>query len=442
MKLCLMRHCHAEEGEREDRQRGLTDLGEAQAKIMHDFLKLAEIEPDIIITSQFARAIETAEAVQRKDTPIKKTAALDPPAFTCDVDTDKAWRGILKLAGDAKKVLVVTHGPLIEPLLASVAFAFNHIEWEHGSIAYVNTSESKFRWFVTPKLAAHILGEDPDDVENPPDLVEAAAAVAVELATEIAFRESLNRAEKASVVDPLIGQVKKALRIRWNAQLKAFENHGLPLLKDALDARQTLPSNAGPPDDEKRKALAVLGIRHQQFAVKFRNATRAAYDAGADLVAGKLVKPKEATKKHPQFPGPTREPEEVEDDLDETTEDRASTLVDHAFRDSLGYAALVIGARQMFKGWSEGENSRADTVALQEVSSAYHDGGRDYVNDWRGGNGPVEKLWETEDDPCEVCEANADMGSIDSEAPFDSGDFEPPAHPNCRCSLSYQAVSE
>jgi len=38
-------------------------------------------------------------------------------------------------------------------------------------------------------------------------------------------------------------------------------------------------------------------------------------------------------------------------------------------------------------------------------------------------------------DPCEICAANADQGAVDVGTEFDSGDTEPPAHPNCRCSL-------
>ena len=49
-------------------------------------------------------------------------------------------------------------------------------------------------------------------------------------------------------------------------------------------------------------------------------------------------------------------------------------------------------------------------------------------------SGP-QKRWIADDDACEVCQANADQGWIDADDTFDSGDDEPPAHPNCGCDL-------
>ena len=149
---------------------------------------------------------------------------------------------------------------------------------------------------------------------------------------------------------------------------------------------------------------------------------------------------REGPIKRPSLPGPTREPEELEDELDGTTEERASTLIGNAFKDGLAYSALVLATREMFKSWSDEEDqtSRGETTALAEISGAYHDGGRDFARDYPG---DVEKLWEIEDDDaCEFCQANAEMDWIPDDAPFDSGDFEPPVHPNCRCSVSYRTV--
>lgn len=423
MKFYLMRHAHAEEGQREDPDRSIDEIGELQCEVMRRWMKKANLEPDIIITSKFQRAIETAEAIQRK-AEIKQTPALNPPEFTCDADTDAAWKAILKIAGDAKDVLVVTHGPLIEKLLASVAFGLDErLHFEHGSMCYVNTDESRLRWWMTPKLAAHITGEaDPKDVENPPSVEEIVEAL----------RESLNVPDRRAVVDPLIATVRKALRIRWRAQLRQLETNGLPLIQDELEARITTQAPSG----DKRRVLAALPLRHAGFAKKLKKATQAAYDAGADRVAEQLpAKVAEAPQppKKRNLPGPTREPEELEDDLDSTTEERVNGLLDHAFEAGLTYSALVMGARELFDGFDE---TRGETTALSEISGAYHDGGRDAAAAY---DGEVEKLWETEDDnACEDCQANEDMDWIPEDAPFDSGDFEPPAHTNCRCSVSYR----
>lgn len=471
MKIYLQRHAHSEDGDRMDDSRGLTDIGVEQCAVMRKFLKKANIRPDLIICSKFKRAIETSEEMQRKDTPIKQTSALDPVEFSVDIDTAKAWTAILELAGDAKSLLVITHGPLIQPLLASVVFELSErFEWEHASVAYINTNEGEpgeqtkvFRWYATPKLAAHIVGHpDPKSVETPQEELVEALVLAEQLG-------GLAIPEHRAIIDPLVARVAKGLRIRWRAQLKILEEKGLPNLKDAMDARTTLPSPASAPQGEKDKALAVIPMRHSGFQVKFRKAVRAAYDAGASRAAGQLPEKAisyqasdarlmqdarlttsdfghsleeekqvvEAPRK-PTLPGPTREPEELEDDLDQTTTERTGNLIDQAFKDGIGYAALVLATREMFNGWGTGGVSRAETTALMEVSGAYHDGGRDVARDYPQ---DVEKLWEIEDDDaCEECQANADMDWIPDDAPFDSGDFEPPAHPNCRCSVSYRTA--
>lgn len=446
MKLYLMRHAHSEEGDRMDDSRGVTDIGFEQIAVMRKFLKKANVKPEVILSSKFQRAVETAEGVQRKDTPIKFSSALDPVEHDVDVNVANAWKAILSL--DVKTALVVTHGPLIQPLLASICFEFvpELIRWEHCSVAYINTTdpEHRFRWFATPKLAAHIVGyKDPKAVESPAEVELAAALIeALELS------ENLGLPSRRVIIDPLIAKVRKALRIRWMTQLKKLEIHGLPLLQEALLHVQTLaPRGIRTPDHDKRLALATIPLHHAGFAVKFKSATKDAYAHGALKVQDQLPAPvQEAAKPKapPHLPGPARDPEDVEDELDGTTSDRVSTIIDRAFGSPLTYAAMVGLIRDEFQNWGkaeDGETSRAETVALQEVSTAYHDGGRDFVDDWRGGNGPVEKRWNAEDDACEICLENEAEDFIDSEAPHSSGEGEPPAHPNCRCEEEYRAIA-
>jgi hypothetical protein len=162
-----------------------------------------------------------------------------------------------------------------------------------------------------------------------------------------------------------------------------------------------------------------------------------AYDSGAALAQAQLPKPREAKAKPtlPTLPGVARTVTDLEDELDDTTQKQLGDTISKSYTGDLTHAAVLGLVAAQFKEWA---GDRSDTVALNEVSEAYHGGAADFVNDWRGGNGPVLKTWDTEDDPCDDCQANADMEAIDSEAPFDSGDDEPPAHPNCRCSISYE----
>jgi len=440
MNLYIMRHAEAQEGDREAIDRALTPNGVKQAKAVAEFFDLVDIKLDLIITSQMNRAQQTAEAFD-EDIPRKITPQLAPDAMA-----EKAWQTINKLADGKDEVLVVTHGPLIHFLLAVPCFQFDpDKEWiHHGSVVKLNMADTEgqyFRWKLSAKLCGKIVGIDTKHVNLTEELLKLTDVF------EFLSRESLAIPDRRVVIDPLVVKLQKGLRIRWNSQLKNLEEKGLPHLKDSLDQRATLPSNAVAPHGEKAAALATIPMRHKQFAVKFRKATNAAYDAGADRVSEQLPVPslqrakQEVTEAKPlkrKLPGPTREPEELEDELDDTTQDRVGNVIDQAFKEGLTYAATVGLVRSTFQGWSEadeGETSRAETVALAEVSGAYHDGGRDVAREYPG---EVEKLWETENDPCEECQANADMDWIPDDAPFDSGDSEPPAHPNCRCSVSYR----
>src|SRR5277367_4463951 len=129
-----MRHCLTDPGPQMDAERTLDATGEEQAHVMRKFLKAVNVKPDVIISSDFARTLDTARIMQRGDTPLFTSAKLRP-----DGTAEKAWTAIVKLAGDAKVVLIVTHGPLIYPLLNSVAFCFaDSRSWTftHGAIAY------------------------------------------------------------------------------------------------------------------------------------------------------------------------------------------------------------------------------------------------------------------------------------------------------------------
>ena len=135
-----------------------------------------------------------------------------------------------------------------------------------------------------------------------------------------------------------------------------------------------------------------------------------------------------------------REGGELEDFLDDTTVERAhNALKDMGDSFTLAGAAVVIG--KMFDDFSdptEDKLSRADTVALHAVSDGYHAGGNSTAQEAADAGHQVEKRWDIGAEGCPICQANADEGWIDNDEPHGSGDFEPPAHPNCDCSEVYR----
>lgn len=438
MKIYLMRHCAVgiPPGEPKSDDTPLDSVGKKQAHVMRKFLKRVNIKPDVIICSDFQRAEQTAQILQRGDTPIKTTPFLRPDgdASATSKVVSGAWKSVMKMAGDSKAILIVTHGPLIQPLLASIAFNFIDEQWhfEHGSIAYVNTNESRFRWFVTPKLAAHVIGKKhPKAVENTVEIEEIAKGA-------LALAENLMANTRAATITPLRNQMRQAITDRWARQLKRVKR--AIRRSRGLDATST-----------QAMLSTVIPFNDTKFAKKHGQVKTGAYSAGVDHIAGQLgveiggaVQGIEAARK-PILPKPSaaqmsEDGERLEDELDGTTVDRAHNAI-KGIAETFTVAGAVAAMTDLFNGFSDpgsGKLSRADTVALQTVSYGYHAGGKDTASEVSDSGQQVEKQWETGGDACPICQANEDEGWIDNDAPHGSGDFEPPGHPNCDCSESYR----
>jgi len=445
MKLYLVRHCATDEGPQDDPDRTLNDTGEMQAHAIRKFLKMANVEPDVIISSDFARAEDTAKILQRGDTPIKTTPFLRPDGdgSATSKAVANAWKSITKLAGDAKSVLIVSHGPLIQPLLASVAFNFTDEtwEWEHGAVAYVNTHESRFRWFVTPKLAAHLTGaEEPKDVEEPTPITTSERETLARDALWLS--ESLKRAYKAAALDPL----KKSLRASVARRFRKQKVRVLRVL--GRHAKNWDTANYG----EVRQAVQhAIKFNDPKFGREYAAATLKAHTTGAAHVAEQLdavmtygTAATEAAKKIPAPAPPTRTADDLEGELDDTTDREMGTKLEKAFDPvkPLAIGAVLEMVRQQFDQYSNGVNgqkARADTVAEYEISHAYHGGGSVVAGSVPG---TVEKFWDIGPQGCPQCQENAEDGWIPEDASFASGDTEPPLHPNCDCSLSYRTADE
>ena len=368
-RVYLMRHADADPGEQMDATRGITKLGKKQAKAQAKFLDLIGVQLDLIITTKFTRAQETAEYFDDK-IPRKTTPALEP-----DGTPEAAWVAINKLSlddkGDSyKHVLVIGHGPLIHQILAAASYDFAPGEkvFSHGSMVKFG-SDGTFHWFMTAKLAGKIVGIKMQHAEGEiADVMEAAADLI----------ESLDLPHKARVIDPLVSRLKRATK----------------------------------------EALALAGATAKWKKI-YNSVIRQAYNAGARQALSELGPVSVAIKALgearrpllPNLPDPARMAELAALDIDWTDPDFSS--------------------------------ERAQMIAEFEVSTAFHDGMKGFVGLWKGGNGPVEKSWQAQDDACEICLANEAEGWIDEEAPFgETGDFEPPAHPNCRCSLEYRQTPD
>jgi phosphohistidine phosphatase SixA len=442
MKLYLMRHCLTDDGAQMDRERGLNEIGKEQAKVMRKFLKLAGLEPDVIVCSNFKRAEETADRIDgRGDIPVKTTARLEP-----DRNVAEAWEAIKLLAGDANRVLVVTHSPLVQQLLASVAFNFRDELWEfhHGAIAYINTDESRFRWYVNPKLAAHLVGEDPEEVENPiGEGYNPTNAWPMVLPHLRKFAENLMADTRRGTIEPLRDQMRTAVVKRWRKQLR--------------NVRRALKTHTAT-DYVTAAAVVATAIpfTDKGFINAHSKVQSEAYEAGVEHASAQLglempasiptveqaARPVEASRRRSQATY-IQNAGDLEGELDATTVDRAHNTLKALEPFTLSAATAALGS--LFAGFTDpgsDKMSRGDTIALDVVSNAYHAGASDTAEQAAANGADVEKAWVTEDDPCETCIANEAEGYIPQDAPHDSGDFEPPAHPNCQCSEVYRLAGE
>lgn len=157
MKLYLQRHAEPVPGHPMDATRQLTEAGKKQAAQMAAFLVADIGRVDIVISSPFARALETAEIMaDALGSYVTTTRMLEP-----DAKPEDAWKEIERLGQQSQHVLIVGHDPSINLLLAWLING-GSIRFEHGAIAHVSqqtmdrdTHEqvvARLHWFVDPKL--------------------------------------------------------------------------------------------------------------------------------------------------------------------------------------------------------------------------------------------------------------------------------------------------
>lgn len=245
------------------------------------------------------------------------------------------------------------------------------------------------------------------------------------------FTENLMADSRRATIQPLRDKMRAAVTKRWRKQLtnvrRALKTH---TATDWLTAAAVVAT--------------AIPLRDAAFAKTHLNVKTLAYAAGADHASAQLglevngaVQSLEA--KHQWHAGLTAG--DVEDELDDTTVDRAHNALKVLDPFTLSAATAALGV--LFKSFTDpgtDKLSRADTVALHTVSDGYHAGASDTAAQATANGLDVEKAWVTEDDPCPICEANEAEGYIPEDAPHESGDFEPPAHPNCACSEVYRVA--
>jgi hypothetical protein len=115
--------------------------------------------------------------------------------------------------------------------------------------------------------------------------------------------------------------------------------------------------------------------------------------------------------------------------INETTLERIADAVAEGIENRLGVPGTSKLIREVMDDMSK---FRADMIATTEINSAMSEASLRKI----ASVGIPYKRWLiADDDADEICTGNADQGAIPVGEAFDSGDFRPPAHPNCRCAV-------
>lgn len=175
--------------------------------------------------------------------------------------------------------------------------------------------------------------------------------------------------------------------------------------------------------DYATETMAMLGVKERSALVDQVNerAVTVAHQQAASLVGkrydknGDLVEAKRESYR-----------------IDETTRDMIRDAIADGLEENIGTDAIA----DSIEALGAFSRERAELIANTEVRSANSTAaveGYTLARDQAGVN--VKKEWIITDEACDICQDNADEGSIELEDPFSSGDTEPPAHPNCRCAI-------
>ena len=166
MKLYLVRHGIAQErlggAVLNDSQRPLTDEGRAETRQVAHALRKLGVKAEVVVTSPLTRARQTAEIfneVLGHGDEVKITDSLAPGGSTASV-----YRFFQKL-NHAEEVFCVGHEPDIGKLAAALMWAGPELDipFKKAGVLRVDvpdvppTIPGTLKWFITPKIATHLV---------------------------------------------------------------------------------------------------------------------------------------------------------------------------------------------------------------------------------------------------------------------------------------------
>lgn len=155
VELYLLRHADAGDPMRwegADEERPLSRRGRKQAKRLGRFLGALRFQPEVIVTSPKARAVETARIVGKR----LRVDAVTNARLATDVGPSALER-ILDSTGGAGRVVLVGHDPDFSQLLALLC-GCARVPMRKGALARIDLERpaapgsGELRWLIPPDL--------------------------------------------------------------------------------------------------------------------------------------------------------------------------------------------------------------------------------------------------------------------------------------------------
>ena len=159
MRIYLLRHGIAEEGfGKRDSDRALTDEGKSKVRELLQVAARAGVEPALVISSPYRRALETARIAV--DALGYLGPLIESNSLTPDSSPQSAWSDVRNHSSD-ESVLLVGPEPLFSALSAFLLGQPNlSIDFKKGALLCVEVYTVRaqpagvLKWYLTPKFAA------------------------------------------------------------------------------------------------------------------------------------------------------------------------------------------------------------------------------------------------------------------------------------------------
>jgi len=158
MRIYLLRHGIAEEGfGKRDADRALTDEGKKKLRELLRVAARAGVEPALVISSPYRRAVETARlAIEVLG---YQGALIESSSLTPESLPQSAWNDV-RVHESEDSVMLIGHEPLFSGL---AAFLLGHpnllIDFKKGALLCVELlsvcpqPSGILKWYLTPKFA-------------------------------------------------------------------------------------------------------------------------------------------------------------------------------------------------------------------------------------------------------------------------------------------------